>query len=352
MDQDHALPRQLVMQNFGLGRLAEAPFAIVITNPNLDDNPIVYVNGAFERQTGYSLSASVGRNCRFLQGEGTEPAAVETLRSAIAAGDAASVELTNYRADGTAYLNRLIIAPLSDGDGNLRYFCGIQVAPQIDLASETRRADIADRALAEVQHRVKNHLAMIVSLIRIQARDSQDDPAQDFRTLARRVEALQLLYEELGSDRGDIIRNDTTIQLGSYLTRVANAIAHLDGRHGIRVNINADDIQTSFATATQIGLTLSEIMTNALQHAFADTPQGLVEVRVQTMSDGLIRLSVADDGRGLPQDVDWPNEGNLGSRIVRQLVDGLGGRISVNRATRGTTVSVDIPRGGGESANV
>ena len=81
-----------------------SPIATVITDARLPDNPIVAVNRAFCELTGYGREEIVGRNCRFLAGAGTEPAARATLCRAVAEGRPALVELTNYRKDGSAFL--------------------------------------------------------------------------------------------------------------------------------------------------------------------------------------------------------------------------------------------------------
>jgi PAS domain S-box-containing protein len=329
-----------VPDDIALGAITKAPMAMVLTNPNLPDNPIVYVNRAFETVTGYSAEAAIGRNCRFLQRGAADEASLQDLRAAIAERREITVDLHNRRADGSAFWNRLMIAPLHDPDGALAYFLGVQLA--LDAPPRAKGEARLDVALKEIQHRVKNHLAMIIGMIRLQAREAEG-AAGDFDTLARRIEALQLLYEEL-MDRGQGNQaNDDDVALGAYLTRVANAIAYLDGRSGVRVNIDADAITVPFDTATQVGLILSEILTNTMQHAFTARESGLVEVRIKELSGGVIRLQVADDGVGLPAEVDWPNEGNLGGQIVRQLVGGLDAKLAVERGATGTSILLDVP---------
>ena len=322
---------------------ARLPYAIVVTNPALEDNPIVYVNAAFETMTGYARMAAIGRNCRFLQGEHTDPDSVQRLRDAIEKEEDATVTLLNYRADGTTFMNRLHITTVRGEETGAKYFLGVQ--EEVDDQGETdreSRARRSDLALSEIQHRVKNHLAMIVSMIRLHA--SASSAQTEFDTIARRVEALHLLYDEI--DRQKVMNgaNDDRVALGAYLSRVANAIAHLDGRPGVRVNVDADDIHVDFELATQLGLVLSETMTNALQHAFDGRRSGVVEVRVKAMSGGGVRLSVGDDGIGMPKGSAWPQEGNLGGRIVRQLVQGLGATLTVARQASGTLVVIDVPR--------
>ncbi|QUJ77572.1 PAS domain-containing protein [Sulfitobacter albidus] len=314
--------------------------AFVLTNPSLEDNPIIYVNRAFEEMTGYSSEMAIGRNCRFLQGDDTDQPAIETLRAAIKNRETCTVVLRNYRADGTLFYNRLLFTPLNEDADVNPYMLGVQSTVENDEpASET----VPDQ-LAEIQHRVKNHLSMIIGMIRLQARDNTATAGKEFETLARRVETLQLLYEEINAVHERAGSNSDRVNLGAYLTRVANAIAYIDGRSGVRVNIDADETETAMETATQLGLIVSEIMTNAMQHAFVGRESGLVEVRIKRMSNDVLRVQIADDGIGMAEGVEWPQGGSLGGRIVRQLVSGLRAELSLERGLQGTLISIDVPR--------
>jgi PAS domain S-box-containing protein len=317
--------------------LSGIPLALVLTNPAFEDNPIVYANEAFVRLTGYPVASVVGRNCRFLQGPDTEPDRVERIRAAVAAGEDIAIEITNYRADGTPFLNRLTITPVTE-EGELVYFLGTQSTRAADDADA--RVEAVELQLAEVQHRVKNHLAMIVSLVRMQAR--HPEAAQDYQMLARRIEALQLLYQEL-SETGVAAIGHNDVPLGAYVSRVAAAVGHLDGGQGIRINVIADEVRVDATTAGRVGLLVSELLTNAFRHAFEGRDAGLVETRLQRLDAATVRIQVADDGIGLPEGADWPASGNLGSRIVNALLTGLQARHSVESSPAGTTITIDIP---------
>jgi PAS domain S-box-containing protein len=108
---------------------------MVITNPRLPDNPIVFANDSFCRLTGYGREAIVGRNCRFLQGPDTDRADVARLREAIAAARPIEIDIRNYRRDGTPFWNRLLMAPVHDAHGQLAYF----FASQLDVTVERER---------------------------------------------------------------------------------------------------------------------------------------------------------------------------------------------------------------------
>lgn len=314
------------------------PLAMVVTNPRLADNPIVYVNRAFEKLTGYTSDAAVGRNCRFLQGEGTDKQAVAALAEAIRDNKEVEVDVLNYRSDGQSFMNHLLVSPIFDDDGEVSYFLGVQ-----RRANGAPPVNSVDDRLREIQHRVKNHLQMVVSMIRMQAGQQPEDARGEFSTLANRVETLQLLYQEM-TEAGIGSVRATKIQLGAYLSRIVSAIGFLGGKQGVRVNVDADSFETSVDFAARLGLVASEVFTNALQHAFAGRDSGLVEVRVKQLSGGVIRLRVSDDGVGMPANINWPDGNSLGGRIVKTLIEGIAGRLSVDSSGgAGTTVTVDVP---------
>ena len=109
-----------------------SPLAMVVTNPNRPDNPIEIANAAFCRLTGYAEREILGRNCRFLAGDQTEPTVRQQVRNAVQGQRPVLVDILNYKRDGTPFRNGVMIAPLFDGDGNISYFLGSQV----DLASD------------------------------------------------------------------------------------------------------------------------------------------------------------------------------------------------------------------------
>ena len=107
--------------------VAASPLAMVVTNPRVPDNPIEIANEAFCTLTGYSEREVVGRNCRFLAGQETEPSIQAQIRAAVANKRPVLVDILNYRRDGSQFRNGVMIAPLFDSDGDLAYFLGSQV---------------------------------------------------------------------------------------------------------------------------------------------------------------------------------------------------------------------------------
>jgi PAS domain S-box-containing protein len=143
--------------------IISSPLAMVLSNPRLPDNPLEVVNRAFCDLTGYAEDEILGRNCRFLAGDGTDPAATDQIRTGIRNLAPVLVDILNYRRDGTAFRNGVMITPLYDPDGDIIWFLGSQVdlGPADGDALARRRSGAASRvsALPPRQHQVLKGMA-------------------------------------------------------------------------------------------------------------------------------------------------------------------------------------------------
>jgi PAS domain S-box-containing protein len=161
----------------------EAPVGITITTKGAD-NSLVYVNRQFLEITGYTESEVLGRNCRFLQGEETDSEPIDEIRQAIDAEEPVSVELRNYRKDGTMFWNQVSVAPVRDDDGTVVNYVGFQ-------------QDITDRK--EHEHRLE---ALSESMQELIQADTRTEVAEIGVETARTVLGLEAntihLYDESG----------------------------------------------------------------------------------------------------------------------------------------------------------
>jgi PAS domain S-box-containing protein len=139
IQEEARIVRELTRGDSGSDPFASAVRAtrmpMIITDPRLPDNPIVFVNDAFGKLTGYARSEIMGRNCRFLQGSNTDMADVGRVRDAIRARESIELDLLNYKKDGTHFWNRLLVSPVFNDDGVLLYF----FASQYDVTLERER---------------------------------------------------------------------------------------------------------------------------------------------------------------------------------------------------------------------
>ena len=130
--------------------------AMIITDPRLEDNPVVFANDSFCALTGYDRAEILGRNCRFLQGPDADPSTIEQIRQAVHEARPLKVDILNRRKDGSSFWNRLFLAPVPDADGKLAYF----FASLVNVTEERERlAGLArDNAVLTAQLTAKAHL--------------------------------------------------------------------------------------------------------------------------------------------------------------------------------------------------
>ncbi len=119
---------------------------IVITDMNLPDQPLIYVNPSFERMTGYSAEECLGKNCRFLQGTDRDQSSVHIIRDAVQLGRSCRVVLKNFRKDGTFFYNELYLSPIYDEAGRATHFIGIQN----DVTAQKTAENLLQRAYEEL----------------------------------------------------------------------------------------------------------------------------------------------------------------------------------------------------------
>jgi PAS domain S-box-containing protein len=146
--------------------LIASSISFTISDPRRPDDPLVWVNPAFERMTGYAAQEIVGRNCRLLQGAGTDRAAVARVREALQRREGVRAELLNYRKDGSPFWNSFTISPVLDGEGQLTHFVGVQtdVTARVIAGIEYERLLAAERDARAVAERARRRLDVIVEV--------------------------------------------------------------------------------------------------------------------------------------------------------------------------------------------
>jgi two-component sensor histidine kinase len=204
-----------------------------------------------------------------------------------------------------------------------------------------------DVLLKEIHHRVKNNLQVISSLLYLQARTVNDPQVQAvFLDSQNRVRSMALVHEQLyrSVNFGDI-------DFDCYLRTLTTSIARGFRRDGRPVTITRDapGILLSINEAIPCGLLINELVTNAFKHAFPCHTGGSIHVRMVSLPESRIQLTVADNGVGLPEAIDPMTADTLGLKLVQMLSAQLGGTVEVVRSS-GTTFRVVFAREGAGGA--
>jgi PAS domain S-box-containing protein len=336
---------------------------MLVTDATLPGNPIVFANQSFVDLSGYSMDELLGQDPHFMNGEDTDPEAIRCYQTAIRAGRDETLEILQYRKDGTPFRAMLFASPVDDGQGTVtnHFLSYLDITRRYDaeeslrtLTSElearvaTRTGEleaantrlsalVAEREmlLVEVNHRAKNSLAIAASLLAIQGR-RQPDPAVRalFEEAQDRLNAMARVHDLLSkSERAQHI--DVSI----YVTDLCGALRPITGDDD-RVSLKADIVEGILVdadTAVPLGIVLTELITNAVKYAFPASRSGTIRVRAHRSQPGWVELTVRDDGVGMLS----LREGSLGYGLVRSLVQQIGGEIDV-RNDAGLVVTISF----------
>lgn len=354
---------------------------MLVTDPRLPDNPIVFVNRAFISMSGYSVEEIMGNNCRFLQGPDTDPSSVAAIREAIHDRHEISLELLNYRKDGTSFWNALYISPIFDQNKELVYF----FASQLDV---TRRRD-AEAALGQAQKMEAlgqltggiahdfNNLLQVMSghaeLLEVRRKTgSMTDAAfeRGLTNIRSAISKTSMLTQQLLAFSRKQRLDGRLVNLNTLVSELTELVTDTLGA-GIELKTQlADDLGNCQLDATQLETALLNIIVNARDampaggkiiletrnievdaqdtHSFAGLPPGRY-----------VALAVADTGTGIAPDIikrvmdpffTTKEEGKgtgLGLSMVYGFAKQSGGTVDIySEVGVGTTVRMYFPRSG------
>jgi two-component sensor histidine kinase/ligand-binding sensor protein len=193
--------------------------------------------------------------------------------------------------------------------------------------------------MQELQHRVKNNLGIISSLLSLEKPRLTDNQAyQVFTNAENRIRAMSRIYEQLY--RSDTL---TRIDLNTYIADLVQGLvdSYSPDRERIRLSLQVDALPMDLKRAVPLGLILNEVMTNAVKYAYPGDAQG--EIRIgMSKADATITLTVSDDGVGLPADFDIKKTESLGLQLVKMLTDQIDGTLTIVGG-KGTTIAVSFP---------
>ncbi len=224
----------------------------------------------------------------------------------------------------------------------LQVFIGAVAATALVLAAavtERRRAREQLRAsleekevmLKEIHHRVKNNLQVISSLLNLQSRYMEAKPPQEILRESRdRIRSMALIHDKLYRSK-----NLSRIDFAEYVRSLAADLFRSYGVNGntVQLRVNIQDVLINVDAATTCGLIINELVSNSLKHAFPAGRKGEITIDLCSESDGKLRLSIADNGIGLPRGFDFKNTESLGLKLVRILTDQLRGSVELDSSS-------------------
>lgn len=190
--------------------------------------------------------------------------------------------------------------------------------------------------LREGDHRIKNSLQIIASLLNGQARQETSDTVRGaLMSAAARIRSVSVIHDALQAV-GDL----DVVDLGEVLTRICGSLQEMAGTEGfIDVTLHVESVRMPVTVAQPLALAANELVINAFRHAFRGRDAGVICVRLLER-EGQVSLEVSDDGVGLPEGYDAG--GGFGTRLVRMMVRQVDGSLTVDRAA-GTSFTIQLP---------
>jgi PAS domain S-box-containing protein len=325
--------------------IEEAQVGITIADVRKPGEPLVYVNRGFERVTGYSAAEATGQNCRFLQGAATDPDAVSRLRSAIEAGDPVTVELINYRKDGTPFWNQVRLAPVEGDGGTLSHYLGFQN----DVTERKRTEELIQLLNRVLRHNLRNDLNAILGWNRERQRSVEigTDAEDRIEHIAQELVELSDRARELEQyARGD--RDPQRLAPDALVAAVLEG--HRDAFAGATIE-RTIRTSTDICAGPELRRAVSELVENAIKHDPSPTPR----VAIDVADDGdWIELTVRDDGPGIDEmeagviasgnETALQHGSGLGLWLVNWIVTRYGGSFRIGAAADGgTTATIRLP---------
>jgi adenylate cyclase len=298
--------------------LAASSVGIVIADARLPDMPLIYVNPAFERITGYSASEVLGYNCRFLQGKRTDRSQVDRLRKAIDAGKHCTVTLLNYRQDGTPFWNELTISPIYDENDRLTHFIGVQ-------------ADVSDRVIAEKALKVEKAKSEKL-LLNILPQSIVTKLKQDPSSIAEYFEDVTILFADIVGFT-PLASRLQPLELVNLLNQIFSTFDRLAEKHGVE---KIKTIGDAYMAAGGLPIP-QENHADAIADMAIEMQVAIAEFCQQTGEDLQIRIGI-NTGSAIAGVIGikkfiydlWGDAVNVASRLESS---GLPGQIQVSQAT-------------------
>jgi len=192
--------------------------------------------------------------------------------------------------------------------------------------------------LKEIHHRVKNNMNVICSLLNLQAKGTTDKTVHAiFKEAGNRVKSMAMIHEKLYSSK-DLAH----IDFKEYLTSLVKGLADTYNRHDVIFSVDMGIIVLDVNIGIPCGLIANELVSNSLKHAFPRGRKGTVRLGINKNSEGAYVLFVADNGIGIPEEVDFRNTLSLGLQLVNGLARQINGTIELSRE-EGSMFSITFP---------
>jgi len=304
---------------------------------------IIYVNEAFERITGYSKEEVLGESIEILNGPGTDDDEVQKIRRSVDNLEECEAEILNYTKDGQTFWNNFSLVPVKDRYNNYTHWViiGRDVSDYKQKEQELRESiKEKETLLAEIHHRVKNNLAIVSSLMQMQAINSDSDELnKQLLEGVLRIKSMAGIHEQLYK-----ANNFSKLQFSNSLRSLSKDIVEtLQSDTDVTIDFDLQPIELNINQSVPCSLVMNEVITNVLKHGFVGREKGKINLTT-TLDNELVTIRLSDDGVGLPDDFQNMKSNSLGLELIEVLTKQLDGENRYVSNGTGTTFELKFHR--------
>lgn len=272
---------------------------------------------------------------------------ISFYQKVLASGRTDQLECRSFLKTGALrWINVSVYPTVDPGTGRVTSILGtVKDITERKMAVERLRASLREKEilLKEIHHRVKNNLQIITSLLSLRAQHlNNQELARHFTEAENRIRSMALVHEKLYQSE---VLSD--IDFSSYISELANSILSSYTTLPPAMAIDTHDRQVFLAIdqAIPAGLLITELLTNAIRHAFPPGWNGTPEIRIslQELSDGMIELCISDNGIGLPPEANTGRSTTLGLSLIPMLVSQISGTMTLD-TSGGTSYAITFRR--------
>ncbi|MDZ7756600.1 PAS domain S-box protein [Rhodohalobacter sp.] len=313
---------------------------VVITEAEPDEEEnwrkIIYVNDAFEKITGYSKDEVLGKSIEILNGPKTDPKEIQKIRDSVENIEPCEAEILNYTKDGRTFWNNFSLAPVKDKFGKYTHWIiiGRDVSDYKQNEKELKESiKEKETLLAEIHHRVKNNLAIVSSLMQMQAMNSDSEELnRQLLESVLRIKSMAGIHEQLYQ-----AKNFSKLQFSDSLKSLSeNIVDTLQTETDVELELNLETIELNINQSVPCSLLINEVITNILKHGFTGRSKGRIQIQTHA-ENNLVTIRITDDGVGLPDAFDEKKNSSLGLELIDLLTKQLEGENRYLSNGTGTT---------------
>lgn len=310
-----------------------------------DTGHLVLVNAGLEQMFGYSREELIGQSIEFLMPTRYREDHLHKRNHYLHEPDARDMagrkELYARRKDNSEFPVEIGLNPLR-AEHRLHILATIQDVTNRKADQAMLQKALVEKTalLNEVHHRVKNNLQVVSSLLSLQTRHASREASQLLSESQGRVKAIALIHQLL-YERNDYAK----VELGLYLQRLARLQSETylaqSGRVRLEINHPEQPITLDLQHAVPCGLLVNELVSNAFKHAFPDGRVGTITIFLSQQAD-VIRITVQDNGVGIPPTVRLGETETLGFQLLPLLIDQAGGELTQPPCESGSRFDITL----------